>query len=161
MVKAKDDAPDIRARDDAQFKKTEAYYARFVPGKVVHTGTKVVTQKLIKDDRLELENPEWDFPRGGAVEPKKTDNQPTGPNMRQTWHFYSPPRVGEKVTVKHTTVDKFIKSGIKWIVEETATFGDDGRPICSNTGTWMMNGHRMGERWAKETQAKKEGPYIK
>ena len=159
MVKAKDGAADIRARQDAQFTKAMEYFDKFVPGKVVETRTKVVTADLIKADRLELENPAWDYPRGGAE--GGGHGFPTGPNMRQQWKFFSPPRVGEKVTVKVITVNKWVKAGIPWIVEETAAFGEDGRAICSNTGTWMLNGHRMGERWAKETEAKKEGPYIK
>lgn len=159
MVRSKAEEADIRARNDAQFKKAMTYFESFVPGKVVESFTRVVTKELVEADRLELENPEWDFPRGGGG--GAGHGFPTGPNMRQQWHFYSPPRVGEKVTVKVTTVDKFVKAGIPWIVEETAIFGQDGRPICKNTGTWMLNGHRMGQRWAKETEAKKEGPYIK
>ncbi len=159
MVRAKAEAEDIRARQDEQFKRAMAYFESFVPGKVVKTTTVVVTKKMVEDDRLELEYPEWDFPRG--VGGGSGDGFTTGPNMRQMWHFYSPPRVGEKVTVKLTTVDKFVKAGIPWVVRETAVFGEDGRPICANTGTWMLNGHRMGQRWAKETEAKKEGPYIK
>ena len=158
MVRQSDAAEDIRARQDEQYKRAMAYYNNFVPGKVVESFTRVVTKELVEADRLELENPAWDFPRGGGG--GTGHGFPTGPNMRQQWKFFSPPRVGEKVTVKVTTVDKFMKADIPWIIEETAIFGEDGRPICSNTGTWMLNGHRMGQRWAKETEAKKEGPYI-
>lgn len=157
MVRQSDAAPDIRARQDEFFKRAMEYFDQFVPGKVTSTNTKVITKEMVEADRLELENPEWDFPRGLGG---GSDGFPTGPNMRQQWKFFSPPRIGETVTVRHTSVDKFVKAGIPWVVRETAVFGQDGRPICSNTGTWMLNGHRMGERWAKETAAKKEGRYI-
>ncbi len=158
MVTQSDEAKDIRSRQDEFFKRATAYFESFVPGKVTSRHTKLITQEMVEADRLELENQEWDFPRGlgGGV----SDGFPTGPNMRQQWKFFSPPRAGETVTVRQTQVDKFMKAGIPWVVRETAVFGEDGRPICTNTGTWMLNGHRMGERWAKETEAKKEGRYL-
>ena len=159
MATESDGAKDIRSRQDEVYTKVTAYFDNFEPGKVFSSHTKLITQEMVDADRLELEYPGWDFPRGlGAGH---SDGFTTGPNMRQQWKFSSPPRVGETVSVKVTTVDKFVKAGIPWIIEETAIFGDDGRAICSNTGTWMLNGHRMGERWAKETSAKKEGPYLK
>ena len=154
MATESDGTKDIRSRQDEFFTMATAYFDSFVPGKVVEEFTRVITQDLMDADRLELEYPGWDFPRGGGG--GTGHGFPSGPNMRQQWKFSSPPRVGETVTVTQKQVDKFVKAGIPWIIEETAIFGDDGRAICSNTGTWMLNGHRMGERWAKETEARNE-----
>ena len=48
-------------------------------------------------------------------------------HARQEWELFAPIMVGERVTTRSTIVDRFIKRGRDYVVNEVQIFGQDGR----------------------------------
>ena len=103
-----------------------------------------ITPELVRDYVEALDDHHaWytgDSPFGGAVAPALILHSEVYrfggwylPNIwgnlhaRQEWELFAPIMVGERVTTRSTIVDRFIKRGRDYVVNEVQIFGQDGR----------------------------------
>jgi acyl dehydratase len=75
-------------------------------------------------------------------------------HARQQWELFSPVGVGDRVTTRATIVDRYVKRGRDYVVNEVQVFGPDGRLL--NRGrthqSFLVDGARSGHAVDKDRE---------
>ncbi len=112
-------------------------------------GTIVVTQSQIDENRAALDWSEAPFP---VLHGTKTDSTKKlfGPrvNARSIRHFFNPPIPGKKINLRMRIVDKYLRDGVPYVVEETTATDEDGRKIEVMIVHQLLRTRKVGEKWA-------------
>ena len=97
-------------------------------------GTIVVTQAQIDDNRRALDWPEAPFPVLHAPKMDST-RELFGPrvNGRSIRQFFNPPIPGKKIHLRMRIVDKYLRAGAPYVIEETTATDEDGRNLSLNS----------------------------
>ncbi len=112
-------------------------------------GTIVVTQAQIDDNRKALDWPEAPFPVLHA--PKRDATRKLFPprvNQRSIRRFFNPPIAGKKIRLTMRIVEKYMREGIPYVIEETTAVDEDGRKIEVMTVHQLLRTKKVGEKWA-------------
>ena len=112
-------------------------------------GTIVVTQNLIDENRKALDWPEAPFPVLHAPKADSTKELfQARVNARSVRQFFNPPLPGKRVHLRMRIVDKYLKAGAPYVVEETTATDEDGRKIEVMTVHQLLRTRKIGEKWA-------------
>jgi len=112
-------------------------------------GTIVVTQSKIDENRKALDWPEAPFPVLHGTKPDSTKALfPPRVNARSIRQFFNPPIPGKKVTLRMRIVDKYLRDGAPYVVEQTTATDEDGRIIEVMTVHQLLRTKKVGEKWA-------------
>jgi 3-hydroxybutyryl-CoA dehydratase len=63
-------------------------------------------------------------------------------HAKQAWEFKHPARIGKKVTLTVTVVDKYVRRERPYLVMELLAVDEDGIEICRSLHTSLMTMHR-------------------
>jgi 3-hydroxybutyryl-CoA dehydratase len=63
-------------------------------------------------------------------------------HAKQAWEFKHPARIGTKVTLTVTVVDKYVRRERPYLVMELVAVDEDGIEICRSLHTSLMTMHR-------------------
>jgi hypothetical protein len=112
-------------------------------------GTIVVTQAQIDANRMALDWPEAPFPVLHAPKMDST-KELFGPrvNGRSIRQFFNPPIPGKKIHLRMRIVDKYLRAGAPYVIEETTATDEDGRKIEVMTVHQLLRTKKVGEKWA-------------
>jgi hypothetical protein len=112
-------------------------------------GTIVVTQTQTDENRKALDWPEAPFPVLHGTKPDSTKGLfPPRVNARSIRQFFNPPIPGKKINLRMRIVDKYLRDGVPYIIEETTAKDEDGRVIEIMTVHQLLRTKKVGEKWA-------------
>jgi hypothetical protein len=108
-----------------------------------------VTQAQIDANRMALDWPEAPFPVLHAPKMDST-KELFGPrvNGRSIRQFFNPPIPGKKIHLRMRIVDKYLRAGAPYVIEETTATDEDGRKIEVMTVHQLLRTKKVGEKWA-------------
>lgn len=79
----------------------------------------------------------------GGPQPRPVEGQRKyrggGVHAKQYFEFRRPARIGETLTSTRSVVDKFIKRGRKYVVQETVVTDQNGEIVCISRGTTIRS----------------------
>jgi len=112
-------------------------------------GTVVLTQAQIDENRRALDWPEAPFPvlhapNGDSIR----ESFPTRVNGRSIRRFFNPPLPGRKIRLRMRIVEKYVRNGAPYVVEETTATDEDGQLIEVMTVHQLLRTRKVGEKWA-------------
>ena len=112
-------------------------------------GTIVVTQAQIDENRRALDWPDAPFPvlHGTKLDSIKAMFPPRV-NARSIRQFFNPPIPGKKIRLTMRIVDKYLRDGAPYVVEQTTATDEDGRIIEIMTVHQLLRTSKVGEKWA-------------
>ena len=112
-------------------------------------GTIVVTQAQIDENRKALDWPEAPFPilNGPKLDSTK-ELFPPRVNARTIRQFFNPPVPGKKIQIRMRILDKYLRGGAPYVIEETTATDEDGRIIEVSTVHQLLRTRKVGEKWA-------------
>jgi hypothetical protein len=99
-------------------------------------GSIVLTQAQIDENRRALDWPLAPFPVLHA------------PKARSIRQFFNPPVPGKRIHLRMRIVDKYLRDGAPYVVEETTATDEDGRKIEIMTVHQLLRTRKVGEKWA-------------
>ena len=112
-------------------------------------GTILVTQSQIDENRKALDWPEAPFP---VLHGTKLDSIkalfPPRVNARSIRQFFNPPLPGKRIQLTMRIVDKYLRDGAPYVVEQTTAKDEDGRLIEIMTVHQLLRTKKVGEKWA-------------
>ncbi len=112
-------------------------------------GTIVVTQSKIDENRKALDWPEAPFPVLHGTKPDSTKVLfPPRVNGRTIRQFFNPPIPGKKIKIVMRIIDKYLRDGAPYVVEQTTATDEDGRIIEVTTVHQLLRTRKVGEKWA-------------
>jgi hypothetical protein len=112
-------------------------------------GTIVVTQSQIDENRKALDWPEAPFPVLHGTKPDSTKALfPPRVNGRSIRQFFNPPIPGKKIRLVMRIVEKYLRDGAPYVVEQTTATDEDGRIIEIMTVHQLLRTRKVGEKWA-------------
>ena len=112
-------------------------------------GTFVVTQKQIDEYRTVLDWPDAPYPvLHTPIKDSTKKLFPPRVNARSIRQFFNPPIPGKKIKLSMRIVDKYLRNGAPYIIEETTATDEDGRTIEIMTVHQLLRTTKVGEKWA-------------
>ena len=112
-------------------------------------GTIVVTQEQIDENRKALDWPEAPFP---VLHGTKMDSIkalfPPRVNGRSIRQFFNAPIPGKRITLTMRILEKYLRDGAPYVIEQTTATDEDGRLIEIMTVHQLLRTKKIGEKWA-------------
>jgi len=112
-------------------------------------GTIVVTETQIEENRKALDWPQAPFPVLNGTKPDSIKALfPPRVNGRSIRQFFNPPIAGKRITLTLRIVEKYLRDGTPYVVEQTTATDEDGRLIEIMTVHQLLRTTKVGEKWA-------------
>lgn len=133
-------------------------YDTIAIGEVLGQKEVLITDDMVRTCAAAIESAHpWYFeasPFGGRIAPPTIFDNDTlrmldeqyerfgSVHAKQAWEFKHPARIGKKVTLTVTVVDKYVRRERPYLVMELLALDEDGLEICRSLHTSLMTMHR-------------------
>jgi hypothetical protein len=111
-------------------------------------GTIVVTETQLEENRKALDWPQAPFPVLHGTRPDSIKQLfPPRVNGRSIRQFFNPPIAGKKIKLTMRILEKYLRDGAPYVVEQTTATDEDGRLIEIMTVHQLLRTKKIGEKW--------------
>ncbi len=145
--------PELVHAPDPHQHKPKLTFESAIVGEELATYEYVLTGEDIERYRRSVRDPEARFPtiaiKNDATALEMKYDAGPGINARQAVEFFNPPTPGKRIRVTGKLIDKYVRRGKPYIVNQATAMDEDGR-LIERTTTWRMcKTEEVGKKWGE------------